>query len=72
LIRIARLSRAGREWIREYRLEIGGLVDKPSSFRWPSYAMPSRTQITRHDCVEGWSAIGKWKGASCAALDVVH
>ena len=25
--------------------------------------MPSRTQITRHDCVEGWSCIGKWKGA---------
>ena len=24
--------------------------------------MPARTQITRHDCVEGWSAIGKWKG----------
>jgi DMSO/TMAO reductase YedYZ molybdopterin-dependent catalytic subunit len=28
-------------------------------------ALPSRTQITRHDCVEGWSAIGKWKGARC-------
>jgi DMSO/TMAO reductase YedYZ molybdopterin-dependent catalytic subunit len=27
-------------------------------------AMPARTQITRHDCVEGWSAIGKWKGAN--------
>ena len=25
--------------------------------------MPARTQITRHDCVEGWSCIGKWKGA---------
>ena len=25
-------------------------------------AMPHRTQITRHDCVEGWSAIGKWTG----------
>ena len=25
-------------------------------------AMKSRTQITRHDCVEGWSAIGKWSG----------
>ncbi len=25
-------------------------------------AMPSRTQITRHDCVEGWSCIGEWKG----------
>ena len=24
--------------------------------------MPQRTQITRHDCVEGWSAIGKWHG----------
>ena len=26
-------------------------------------ALPSRTQITRHDCVEGWSCIGQWKGA---------
>src|SRR3546814_11241995 len=25
-------------------------------------AMPQRTQITRHDCVEGWSAIGRWTG----------
>ena len=24
---------------------------------------PGRTQITRHDCVEGWSCIGKWTGA---------
>ena len=24
--------------------------------------MPTRTQITRHDCVEGWSAIGQWRG----------
>ena len=30
--------------------------------------MPSRTQITRHDCVEGWSAIGKWKGVPLAAI----
>ena len=31
-------------------------------------AMPSRTQITRHDCVEGWSCIGKWKGVKLSAL----
>ena len=31
-------------------------------------AMPSRTQITRHDCVEGWSCIGKWKGVPLGAL----
>lgn len=36
-------------------------------------ALPARTQITRHDCVEGWSAIAKWKGAKLSALlDVVR
>jgi DMSO/TMAO reductase YedYZ molybdopterin-dependent catalytic subunit len=52
-----------------YRLEVGGLVDKPTSLSLAELrALPSRTQITRHDCVEGWSAIGKWKGARLAAL----
>ena len=31
-------------------------------------AMPKRTQITRHDCVEGWSAIGKWTGVPLKLL----
>jgi DMSO/TMAO reductase YedYZ molybdopterin-dependent catalytic subunit len=31
-------------------------------------ALPSRTQITRHDCVEGWSCIGKWTGTRLSAL----
>jgi DMSO/TMAO reductase YedYZ molybdopterin-dependent catalytic subunit len=26
------------------------------------HSLPHREQITRHDCVEGWSAIGKWRG----------
>ena len=30
--------------------------------------MPSRTQITRHDCVEGWSAIGQWTGVPLGRL----
>jgi DMSO/TMAO reductase YedYZ molybdopterin-dependent catalytic subunit len=30
--------------------------------------LPSRTQITRHDCVEGWSAIGQWTGVRLAGL----
>ena len=46
-----------------YKLKVGGLVDKPGEFTLDELkAMPSRTQITRHDCVEGWSCIGKWKG----------
>lgn len=52
-----------------YRLEVGGLVEKPASLSLAELrALPSRTQITRHDCVEGWSAIGKWKGARLAAV----
>jgi DMSO/TMAO reductase YedYZ molybdopterin-dependent catalytic subunit len=46
-----------------WRLEVGGLVDKPLSLSLADLKrLPSRTQITRHDCVEGWSAIGKWTG----------
>ena len=57
-----------------YRLEIGGLVEQPTSYSLAELrALPARTQITRHDCVEGWSAIAKWKGAKLAAiLDAVR
>jgi DMSO/TMAO reductase YedYZ molybdopterin-dependent catalytic subunit len=53
----------------DYRLEVGGLVAQPASLSLADLrALPSRTQITRHDCVEGWSAIAKWKGARLSAL----
>ena len=52
-----------------YKLSVGGLVAKPAEFTLDELkAMPSRTQITRHDCVEGWSAIGKWTGVPLAAV----
>ncbi|MBC8118335.1 MAG: molybdopterin-dependent oxidoreductase [Burkholderiaceae bacterium] len=47
----------------DWQLEVGGLVEKPVRLSIAELrAMPRRTQITRHDCVEGWSAIGKWTG----------
>jgi DMSO/TMAO reductase YedYZ molybdopterin-dependent catalytic subunit len=53
----------------EWRLEIGGLVERPARLSLAELrAMPARTQITRHDCVEGWSCIGKWKGVPLGAL----
>jgi DMSO/TMAO reductase YedYZ molybdopterin-dependent catalytic subunit len=53
---------AQNNWTK-WRLEVSGLVKQPASFSLADLqAMPSRTQITRHDCVEGWSVIGKWKG----------
>jgi len=53
---------AARQWT-EWRLKVSGLVQQPAQFSLAELrSMPSRTQITRHDCVEGWSAIAKWKG----------
>jgi DMSO/TMAO reductase YedYZ molybdopterin-dependent catalytic subunit len=47
----------------DWRLEVAGLVERPLSLsRENLVAMPNRTQITRHDCVEGWSCIAKWTG----------
>ena len=47
----------------DWRLEVGGLVERPVSLSLAELRkLPARTQITRHDCVEGWSAIGKWGG----------
>ena len=52
-----------------YRLQVGGLVATPLALSLAQVrALPSRTQITRHDCVEGWSCIGRWKGARLAKL----
>ncbi|WP_152048153.1 molybdopterin-dependent oxidoreductase [Aureimonas psammosilenae] len=47
----------------DYRLEISGLVERPMQLSLDELRnMPSRTQVTRHDCVEGWSCIAKWTG----------
>jgi len=46
-----------------YKLEIAGLVDNKKPWTLEElYALPQEKQITRHVCVEGWSAIGSWTG----------
>jgi DMSO/TMAO reductase YedYZ molybdopterin-dependent catalytic subunit len=53
----------------DYRLRVTGLVEREVSFSLDELRnMPSRTQITRHDCVEGWSCIAKWTGTPLAGL----
>ena len=53
----------------QWRLTVDGLVARPLALSLAQLrAMPARTQITRHDCVEGWSAIGQWKGVRLAHL----
>ncbi|MFZ5618831.1 MAG: molybdopterin-binding protein [Pseudomonadota bacterium] len=53
----------------DWRLTIDGLVGRPLSLSLVELMkLPSRTQITRHDCVEGWSAIGQWTGVQLGPL----
>lgn len=52
-----------------WRLQIDGLVMRPMSLSLADLrALPSQTQITRHDCVEGWSCIGSWTGPRLSAV----
>ena len=54
---------------RSYKLIVDGAVERPQHFTLSQLrAMPLQTQITRHDCVEGWSAIGKWRGVPLATI----
>ena len=53
----------------DWRLQVDGLVARPLSLTLAQLrAMPRRDQITRHDCVEGWSAIGQWHGTPLKLL----
>jgi DMSO/TMAO reductase YedYZ molybdopterin-dependent catalytic subunit len=53
----------------DWRLIVDGLVQRPLALSMADLMrMPSRSQVTRHDCVEGWSAIGQWTGTPLAAI----
>ena len=53
----------------DWRLEVRGLVRHPLSLSMENIRrLPQRTQITRHDCVEGWSAIGEWTGPQLGTI----
>jgi DMSO/TMAO reductase YedYZ molybdopterin-dependent catalytic subunit len=48
---------------KDYKFEVGGLIDNKEPWTLERlYALPQVSQITRHVCVEGWSAIGSWQG----------
>jgi DMSO/TMAO reductase YedYZ molybdopterin-dependent catalytic subunit len=50
-----------------YMFEVGGLIEDKQPWSLERlHALPQETQVTRHICVEGWSAIGKWTGVRLA------
>ena len=53
----------------DWRLEVAGLVENPMQLSLADLrALPARSQITRHDCVEGWSCIAQWTGVPLSSL----
>jgi len=52
-----------------YRLALSGRVTGKRVWTLDElYALPHAEQITRHICVEGWSAIGRWGGTPFGAF----
>ena len=59
----------GANHFADWRLKVHGLVEHELSLSLEELrAFPARTQITRHDCVEGWSCIAKWTGVPLTEL----
>jgi DMSO/TMAO reductase YedYZ molybdopterin-dependent catalytic subunit len=53
----------------DWRLPVEGRVAKPQAFSLAELKQfPARTQITRHTCEEGWTAIGQWTGVPLSAV----
>jgi DMSO/TMAO reductase YedYZ molybdopterin-dependent catalytic subunit len=53
----------------DWRIRVEGRVARPGSFSLADLkALPSRTQITKHTCEEGWSAIAEWTGVPLRAV----
>jgi DMSO/TMAO reductase YedYZ molybdopterin-dependent catalytic subunit len=54
---------------KDWKLRVDGLVERPLALSLEEIrAMPARTQITMHNCDEGWSAIGQWTGVQLGRL----
>jgi len=52
-----------------YRLKVSGLVSGKRIWTLPElHALPQTSQVTRHICIEGWSAIGKWGGTTFSSF----
>lgn len=54
---------------RDYRLEVTGLVERSLRLSLDDLrALPKQEQVTLHNCIQGWTSIGKWGGVRLAEL----
>jgi DMSO/TMAO reductase YedYZ molybdopterin-dependent catalytic subunit/thiosulfate reductase cytochrome b subunit len=48
---------------RDWRLDVGGLVRNPLCLSLADLrTLPAESQTTKHNCIQGWSAVAKWTG----------
>jgi DMSO/TMAO reductase YedYZ molybdopterin-dependent catalytic subunit len=53
----------------DWRLSVEGCLARPRAFSLAELKqLPARTQITRHTCEEGWTAIGQWTGVPLSVV----
>ena len=54
---------------RDYRLSVGGLVEQPMTLSLDELrALGEQSQITKHNCIQGWTAVAEWAGVPLARL----
>ncbi|HEX5557178.1 MAG TPA: molybdopterin-dependent oxidoreductase [Gaiellales bacterium] len=64
-----RYRRLAADGFAEYRLEVGGLVEQPLRLSLDELrGLGWGTQTTKHNCIQGWSAIAEWRGVPLAAI----
>lgn len=60
----AEYTKLAQSNFKDWRLNVGGLVETPLQLSLADLrAMPNQTQITKHNCIQGWSYIAEWTGA---------
>jgi len=52
-----------------YRLPVGGLVEHPALLSLEELrGMAQQSQITKHNCIQGWTAVAEWGGVPLAEV----
>lgn len=66
-------QRMAADGFADYRLAVGGLVDRPVELSLEQLReLGRRSQIVKHNCIQGWTAIAQWGGVPLSAvLDLV-
>ena len=64
-----RYQELARHEFRDYRLEVGGLVEEPLNLSLAELReLCAAAQITKHNCIQGWTAVAQWRGVPVSTL----